>query len=126
MEAGLFDDMQIDHGRANIAVAHYVLEGANVTAAAEGFGGEGVAKRMAGGLLRDPAPPNGPLHLPLYRGRVERMASGPAGRRIRVNSGPGEEVLNPERGRRRGPSDEERPVAEPIRVRRPGLSCEAR
>jgi len=63
VEAGLFDDMQIDHGRANIAVAHYVLEGANVTAAAEGFGGEGVAKRMAGGLLRDPAPSNGPLHL---------------------------------------------------------------
>jgi hypothetical protein len=52
-EAASVQDVGVDHGGADVAVAEELLDGADVVAAFEEMGGEGVAKGVAGGWLGD-------------------------------------------------------------------------
>ena len=51
--AGAFEDVGVDHGRADIAVAEQFLNRADVDARLEEVGGERVAEAVAPGLLGD-------------------------------------------------------------------------
>ena len=66
VEAGLLDDVQVDHGRPNVAVTHDVLERADVAAAAERLGGKGMAEGVTRRALRDAAAADGLFHLTLH------------------------------------------------------------
>ena len=50
--------MGIDHGRGQVAVSEQLLNGADVGAALEQVGGEGMAKGMCADVLRDPGTAN--------------------------------------------------------------------
>lgn len=47
------EDVGVDHGGGDVAVAEELLDGADVVAALEEVGGEGVAEGVAGDSLRD-------------------------------------------------------------------------
>ena len=51
--------MGVDHGRGQIAVSEQLLNGADVGAALEQVGGEGMAKGMCADVLRKPGTANG-------------------------------------------------------------------
>ncbi len=64
-------DMGVDHRRRDVLVAEELLDGAEVAAVLEEMGGEGVAKGMAGGPLRNSRREDGSAHGLLKDGLVQ-------------------------------------------------------
>jgi hypothetical protein len=73
-EADLVGGVKVDHGGADVGVAHELLDGSDVAAVAEHLGGEGVSEGVAGRLLEDLSGADGILDLPLDGGGVEVVA----------------------------------------------------
>ena len=86
-------DVGVDHGRADVAVAEELLDGADVFAVLEQVGRKRVAQGVAADLLGDPGGLDGELHGALSGGLVEVVASPMAGFGIDVGSLRGEDPL---------------------------------
>lgn len=71
----VLQDVRIDHGRSHVAVAEELLDGADVVAALQQVGGEGVAERMAGHPFVETGLARCILHRPLQDALMEVMAS---------------------------------------------------
>ena len=69
------EDVGVDHGRLDVAVAEEFLDGADVVSVLEEVGGEGVAQGVTGGGLGDARGSDGLFHGPLNHGRMEVVAA---------------------------------------------------
>ena len=81
-EADLIDDVQVDHGGADILVAEELLDGADVVAVAEHLSGEGVAEGVAGGGFGEAGLANSALYGALHCGGVKGGTPAAVGGRI--------------------------------------------
>ena len=68
--------MGVDHGRGQIAVSEELLNGADVGAALEQVGGEGMAKGMCADVLREPGTANGHFDGFVNNAGINVMAAG--------------------------------------------------
>ncbi len=109
-------NVRVDLGRGEGAVAEELLHGTDVVVGLEEVGGEGVAERVAGRALGDARPARRLLHRPLEHGLVQVVPAPLAGDAVEVDAGGGEHPLP-------------RPLASRVRVlagERPGKLNPAR
>jgi hypothetical protein len=87
------EDVGVDHGDGDVAVAEELLDGADVVAGFEEVGGEGVPEAVGGDVLGDPGEGRAQLDGSLDDGLVEVVAAGLSGAGVKVGAGRGEEPL---------------------------------
>ena len=68
-------DMRVDHGGADVAVAEKLLDGPDIPVILEQVSREGVTQRVSGRAHRDPCTPHGVLDGPLHDRLVQMMPS---------------------------------------------------
>ncbi len=85
--------MGVDHGRGQIAVSEQLLNGADVGAALEQVGGEGMAKGMRADVLREPGTANGHFDGFVDDAGINVMAAGHTGTRVYGQIPGGEHIL---------------------------------
>jgi hypothetical protein len=78
------EDVGVDHGGPDVAVAEEFLDGADVGAAGEKMGREGVAKGVTGGSLGDTGRPDCIVNCALNNGGMEVVAQDLPGPRMRI------------------------------------------
>ena len=92
-EGALGEDVGVDHGGAELAVAEELLDGSDVGPVLEEVGGEGVPQAVAGDAPGESGVPCGETHGALHRGLVEGMAEGASGVRLAPEPGGREDPL---------------------------------
>ena len=85
--------MCVDHGRGQIAVSEQLLNGADVGAALEQVGGEGMAKGMCADVLREPGTANGHFDGFVDDAGINVMAAGHTRTRVYGQIPGGEHIL---------------------------------
>jgi Phage integrase, N-terminal SAM-like domain len=81
------EDVGVDHGGGDVAVAEKFLDGSDVGAVFQQVGGEGVAEGVAGGALGDALTAYRLLHRALQHGFVQVVATPLAGLAVEIRAG---------------------------------------
>src|SRR5213593_719528 len=89
--AAAIEDVGVDHGGADVAVADELLDGPDVVAGLEEVGGERVAQSVAAGGLCDAGVAHGVLDRALHDGLVQVMTVVPPGVAVAVVAGGGKD-----------------------------------
>ena len=92
-EAASVEDVGVDHGGGDVGVAEELLDGADVVAALEEVGGEGVADGVAAGAFGEAGGEDGVVDGALEDRLVEVVAAPGGGGRVVVVAGGGEDPL---------------------------------
>src|SRR6266567_8275370 len=91
--AAAVEDVRIDHGRGDVAVAEEFLDGPDVIAGLEEVRGERVAQGVAARRLGESGLAGGQFDESLEHGFVQVMAAALAGLRVDIGAGRGEDPL---------------------------------
>ena len=67
--------MRVDHGRLQVAVAHWLLDRTNVLAALQQVGSEGMSQGVAAGGFADASSQHRPVHRSLDQARIQVVAA---------------------------------------------------
>ncbi len=91
--AAAVEDVGVDHGCLDVRMAEELLDGADVVAALEQVGREGMAERVGRRGLGEAGQAHGDGEAPLHDRLVEVMPMADAGRAVGVMGRRGEDVL---------------------------------
>jgi hypothetical protein len=106
-EGAAVEDVGVDHGGGDVAVAEELLDGADVVASLEEVGGKGVAEGVAANALGELGGDGGLANGALEDGFVEVVATAFVGGWVEVDACGGEEPLPGPFARRAGVFDAE-------------------
>jgi hypothetical protein len=91
--AATIEDVGVDHGRADVAVAQQFLDGPDVVAGFQQVCGERMPQGVTARRLRNPGCAEGDGERTLDRGLMQVMAPTPAGERVSIEASGREDPL---------------------------------